>query len=62
VYTENVDEQKQITDRLDVIIELLREAGKPEPLVFRIANWFGLAVTIFGIVAVIDILRQWLGG
>ena len=61
VYMDN-GEKSEIIERLDVIIALLREVGKPEPLILKIANWFGLAVTILGILATVDILRNWIGG
>ena len=57
-----MNKEDKIIDRLDEIVSLLRIIAKPEPLPLKIAHIFGLAVSILGVLAIIDILRDWLGG
>jgi len=48
--------------RLDKIISLLEDAGKPPSLLVRIGNGVATGVGVLGILSVIDLIRTWLGG
>ena len=55
-------DEKALFERLDKIIALLEKAGKEQPLVVRIANGVATGAGIMSILAVVEILRSWIGG
>jgi len=59
-----VDNQQfeRIISKFDQVIELLKTANKPVLKMRRILDIVAMAATIAGFIAVIDVIRNWLGG
>jgi len=55
-------DEKALFERLDKNIALLEKAGKEPSVVVRITNGIATGVGIISILAVIDIIRSWIGG
>jgi len=55
-------DEKVLYEKLDRIIILLEKANKEPSLGIRIANGIATGVGIMSILAVIDIIRSWIGG
>ena len=58
----NVMDEKALWERLDKIISLLEEAGKPPSLLVRVLNGVATGAGILGIISIVDIIRAWIGG
>jgi len=61
IYSMNVDE-KALFQRLDEIIALLREGAKAPSKLSRLVDAVATGVGILGIIGIIEVLRNWLGG
>ena len=55
-------DEKALLERMDKIIYLLEEIAKPPPLASKVASGIATGAGILGILGIIDILRNWLGG
>ena len=55
-------DEKALFQRLDRIIFLLEEAGKQPSVFVRVLNLVATIVGILGMIAIIDIIRNWFGG
>ena len=55
-------DEKALFEKLDRIILLLEQSNKEPSLAIRIANGIATGVGIMSILAVIDIIRSWIGG
>ena len=55
-------ELNEITTRLDKIVALLEMSLKSPTLLNKIINGIALGISILGILAIIDIIRIWIGG
>jgi len=54
--------EKELFERLDEIIVLLKEAGKGPTLFMRVLNGLATVIGIFGVLSIIDIIKSWIGG
>ena len=55
-------DESALFGRLDEIISLLREAGKPPSLISKILSGLATGDGILGILSAADVIRTWLGG
>ena len=52
----------EITKRLDDIIGLLKISSKPVSIAKRIVDGIATGIGILGIISIIDIVKNWIGG
>jgi hypothetical protein len=55
-------DEKALFERLDRIIVLLEDAAKKPTIMMRISNGIATGVGIMGIISIIDVIKNWLGG
>jgi hypothetical protein len=55
-------ELDEITERLDDVIDLLKEANKPQSLFIRLLNGIATGVGILGALSIVDVIRNWIKG
>ena len=55
-------DDKFLAERLNKIVSLLEDIAKPPPLASRVMSGIATGAGILGILGIIDILRNWLGG
>ena len=53
---------KEIAERLDVIIELLKKISKPTSTGRRIVDSIATEAGILGVISAVDVIKAWLGG
>ena len=57
----DIDEDA-LLKKLDVIIGLLKEINKPLPLYLSVLNGIATGAGILGVISIIDVIKNWLGG
>jgi hypothetical protein len=55
-------DEKAFLDRMDSMIILLEEIAKPPSVMSKIVSGIATGAGILGIIGIIDILKNWLGG
>jgi len=55
-------ELKEITERLDEIIGLLKSSSKPASVTRKIVDGLATGAGILGILSAVDIIKAWIGG
>ena len=55
-------DEKALFERMDKIISLLEEVAKPSSLTSKIVSGIATGAGILGIIGIIDVIRNWLGG
>ena len=54
--------ERELFERLDTIIFLLKEAGKGSSPGMRILNGLATGVGLLSVLSIVDIIKSWLGG
>ena len=57
--TERLD---RITDRLDKMVSLLERIGRSPSIVSQISGAAATGIGILGILSIVDVIKNWLGG
>jgi len=55
-------DENALFGRLDEIISLLKEAGRPPSLTSKVLGGLATGAGILGILSAVDVIRTWLGG
>jgi hypothetical protein len=53
---------EKLEQKLDRIIELLERSAKPQPPVVRVLNFLAVLAGALSLLAVFDIIKNWLKG